>query len=192
MSSLLNVFSDSIQFLRVLEANVWNLGGKREEHVEIINLHGWLLKMATMRKVNVCSSESKNGRITVSFACVYHYCSYLGLPFPPEPNLSAPVFMATFFFKQPMKYCFSLSYILFHALPTSIYPPFFFWPLEMPFYFILCFDSVTPLHGLIVVFVATEQRTPCRSASLGQNHVTVPGQGAEGCSWLILCLWFVL
>lgn len=56
--------------------------------MEIINLQSWLLKVPAMRKFNVHSSERKSGKIIVSFACVYHYRSYLRFPLPPEPNLN--------------------------------------------------------------------------------------------------------
>lgn len=81
--------------------------GEKEEHMEIINLHSWLLKMPAMRNFNVHSRERKRGKIIVSFACVYHYCSYLRLPRAPEPNLSTPRFC-----QQPVLFC------RFRAVPT--------------------------------------------------------------------------
>lgn len=76
-----SVFSDLIQPLKALEGNVWNLGEKREEHMEIINSHRWLLKMPARRRVNVRSSGSKIGKAAVNLRCVCHYRSQLSLSF---------------------------------------------------------------------------------------------------------------
>lgn len=130
--------------LKALESNVWNWGGKKGRSYGN-NFHGWLVKMPAMRKFNVHSSERKSGKIIVSFACVYHYCSYLRLPLLPEPNLSTPGFLSNLFFLSNQWNTVSPSYILPHALPISIYS-FIFWSLEMPFYFILLNFLIQPSH----------------------------------------------
>lgn len=143
--------------------------------MEIINWQSGLLKMAAMGKFNVCSSESKNGKITVNFACVYHYHSYFGLHFSLSQTWAPRIFkLYSSLSNQWTMFLFAISSCFMPCLLP--YTPFSSWPFEMPFYFISFFDSVTPLHELTVAFVATEQGILCRSVSPEQRLGYIVGE----------------
>ena len=65
--------------MKALEGNVWNLEEKGE-HMEILSLYGWVLKMPAMKKFNLDGSENQSEESAVVATRVYHYCSYLRLP----------------------------------------------------------------------------------------------------------------
>lgn len=145
--------------------------------MEIVNLHSWLLKMPAMNKFNIHSSERKSGKIIVNFACVYHYWSYLGLPFLLNQTWALQ-FCHNLFLKQPVKYCASWSRTC--LVPCLLpYSPLVqgSWDAFL-FYFIFWFSH--PIVWIKIVFVTTEQLTLCRTVSLGQNHVTSLAQAQGG------------
>lgn len=134
--------------------------------------------MAAMRKFNVCSSESKNGKITVNFACVYHYHSYLGLHFPLSQTWAPRIFKLSSSLSNQwnMMFLFAISSYL---MPAYFHIPHFL-PGHLRCLFILFYFLIQSPHCMNKGFVATEQGILCRAVSPSQNHVTVAGQGL-GC-----------